>query len=650
MKKYFSLVLITFLLTAALPAQASSPTVIINEVAWMGTTTNSNDEWIELFNSGDAPVDLTNWRLRATDGSPDILLTGSIPAGGFFLIERTDDETIPGVAADVIYSGSLSNTGEQLQLVDATDHVIDEINATTDGWLGGDNITKQTLERKPDAVWKTFLDGGGTPMLIFSAGAAPATPPDETDDTGNDDTNNQPQATTTPITSNTPATPAPKNAIVITEILPNPTGAEETDEFIELKNTSGSNVDITSWVLKNASGKTYTIPSITMSPNSVVVFFRSETKLPLRNTSTETVTLTTDKGTSVNQIKLALPAPDGQSYAKSGTTWHWTDAPTPGENNPVKTESPAPVAVVTAPTQADPGEHITFDATDSFSNTTQPLTFHWDFGDGRLTTGKTVRQVYTRPGTFTVQLTASDGKTKTTTHHTIHILGQVEPAEVSDEDVEAIIAELITPTTTENTEAQSEFEIPAAVMLSELYPNPPGSDSAEFIELFNLEPRAASLAGWQIRDASNRTFTIPDGTMIGPSSYLAFSQTKTKISLNNTGDTVTLVTPQGEIVDQAEYTSSDEGASWVRDELGSWQTSTTPTPGELNALNSIADEQLDATTTTTASSSDLQKILGAEFQEDEPLAKRSALQYGIVAVSIIALIGAGVIWKIRAGA
>ena len=87
--------------------------VVISEIAWMGTTTSSNDEWIEPYsnNTGSA-IDLTSWALSAADGTPSITLAGIIPAGGYYLLERTDDTSVPGVTAGQTYSGGLNNDGE----------------------------------------------------------------------------------------------------------------------------------------------------------------------------------------------------------------------------------------------------------------------------------------------------------------------------------------------------------------------------------------------------------------------------------------------------------------------------------------------------------------------------------------------------------
>ncbi len=60
--------------TATRTATPNPPllTVIINEVAWMGTIASTSDEWIELYNPGTVAIDLTGWVLRADDESPFI--------------------------------------------------------------------------------------------------------------------------------------------------------------------------------------------------------------------------------------------------------------------------------------------------------------------------------------------------------------------------------------------------------------------------------------------------------------------------------------------------------------------------------------------------------------------------------------------------
>lgn len=109
--------------------------IVVNEVAWMGTTASYNDEWIELYNNTASPVDLSGWTLNAGDGTPSISLTGTIPAGGYYLLERGDD-AIPALSADQIYTGALGNDGEDLVLRDDLSALVDQVDCSG-GWFSG---------------------------------------------------------------------------------------------------------------------------------------------------------------------------------------------------------------------------------------------------------------------------------------------------------------------------------------------------------------------------------------------------------------------------------------------------------------------------------------------------------------------------------
>ena len=63
-------------------AEISTMPVVINEVAWAGNNaTYSADEWIELYNRTNKPVNLNDWILySATDLRPYIILSGVVPA------------------------------------------------------------------------------------------------------------------------------------------------------------------------------------------------------------------------------------------------------------------------------------------------------------------------------------------------------------------------------------------------------------------------------------------------------------------------------------------------------------------------------------------------------------------------------------------
>ena len=153
MKKAFSPVLMLALIVSLIPTVQASRApydVTITEVAWMGTTASYLDEWIELYNNTASDIDLTGWRLVTEDATPDIALAGIIPAGGHYLLERTDDASIPGRTADMIYSGSLRNSpGEVITITDQLAQVVDVVGQPGQPWFAGDNTTKETMVRSP---------------------------------------------------------------------------------------------------------------------------------------------------------------------------------------------------------------------------------------------------------------------------------------------------------------------------------------------------------------------------------------------------------------------------------------------------------------------------------------------------------------------
>lgn len=187
MKRWLKITLMTALtlsfmnpVTQTSEAEAAAANdVVINEIAWMGTTASYADEWIELHNPTSSSISIDGWTLNAVDGDPAISLSGTIPAGGHYLLERTDDSTVPNVSANQIYSGSMSNTSETLELKDSTGTLIDSV----DQWYAGDNNTKATMERIDPAAsgttsssWSTatatYDVGYGTPMQSSSGGSS----------------------------------------------------------------------------------------------------------------------------------------------------------------------------------------------------------------------------------------------------------------------------------------------------------------------------------------------------------------------------------------------------------------------------------------------------------------------------------------------
>ncbi|MFA6424375.1 MAG: lamin tail domain-containing protein [Candidatus Magasanikbacteria bacterium] len=132
-----------------------APDVVINEIAWAGTSaTTDQDEYIELYNNTDQDILLfpsTNtlkWKIMFGDVQISIKTTINrvIPKNGYYLFERTDDRTVNEIAADIIYTGALNNTGERVRLLDGNGQLVDEVNASA-GWFAGSASSYSSMEK-----------------------------------------------------------------------------------------------------------------------------------------------------------------------------------------------------------------------------------------------------------------------------------------------------------------------------------------------------------------------------------------------------------------------------------------------------------------------------------------------------------------------
>ncbi|OGM98155.1 MAG: hypothetical protein A2735_00405 [Candidatus Yanofskybacteria bacterium RIFCSPHIGHO2_01_FULL_41_21] len=157
------------------PTQTPTPTsvtidvgsVVINEIAWMGTGGTaklSNDEWIELYNTTSRTIDLTGWILKSLTGTspdPQIALSNSIQPFGFYLLERTDDTTVSNILAGQVYTGSLLDTGENLELVAPSGLLIDAVRS--EGlWYAGNKEGRFSMERIDSSKFGDISNNWGT--------------------------------------------------------------------------------------------------------------------------------------------------------------------------------------------------------------------------------------------------------------------------------------------------------------------------------------------------------------------------------------------------------------------------------------------------------------------------------------------------------
>jgi len=161
-----SRILLFFALIIILVPRSVLAAIEITEVAWMGSVSSANHEWIELYNRSTEPVEVTDWTL-ADGASLLITLSGTIQPNQYVVLERTSDASAPG-AAFMVYTGALVNTGATLTLRRSNGEISDQVEGGQD-WslIGGDNATKATPQRA-GSLWST---GSPTPGAARSTAA-----------------------------------------------------------------------------------------------------------------------------------------------------------------------------------------------------------------------------------------------------------------------------------------------------------------------------------------------------------------------------------------------------------------------------------------------------------------------------------------------
>lgn len=123
----------------------------------------------------------------------------------------------------------------------------------------------------------------------------------------------------------------------------------------------------------------------------------------------------------------------------------------------------------------------------------------------------------------------------------------------------------------------------SSVILSEVLPNPAGSDAAgEFIELYNTSSQTVSLSGCILRlGSSGKSFGFPEDIIMTPHEYRAFGYAVTGLQLLNEGSELWLIADSQQT--SLAYPSSTDDQAWALID-GTWQITLQPTPNAPNVL------------------------------------------------------------------
>jgi Lamin Tail Domain/CotH kinase protein len=134
--------------------------IVINEIMYhqapqQNPLVESDEEWIELYNRGASPVDLTGWTIQ--DAIDYAFPTNTIiPAGGYLVVAKHAADMqarYPSIAVVGDFSRSLSNSGDRILLVAPDKNPADDVHYYDSG------------------DWSELADGGGSSLELRSPDA-----------------------------------------------------------------------------------------------------------------------------------------------------------------------------------------------------------------------------------------------------------------------------------------------------------------------------------------------------------------------------------------------------------------------------------------------------------------------------------------------
>src|SRR3989344_712313 len=159
---------------------AANTDIVINEIGAYATSTH---EWIELWNKGTEPVDLTDWKFWEANTNHGLTATGTygniIPTQGYAAIAQ-DSQTFLADHPDFVGAlfdstwGSLSESGEEIGLKDSAGNFIEKFAYVS--------TTNFSLERRDPnlsdytaANWQEHVSGNSLGKINSNFLATPIT-------------------------------------------------------------------------------------------------------------------------------------------------------------------------------------------------------------------------------------------------------------------------------------------------------------------------------------------------------------------------------------------------------------------------------------------------------------------------------------------
>ncbi|MDD5342481.1 MAG: lamin tail domain-containing protein [Patescibacteria group bacterium] len=587
-----------FFICPKLVQSENPPQVVINELMWMGSSASSSDEWLELKNLTDQPIDLSNWYLTKKSAGAEVLML-TLPAGsaleanGFFLISNFSDESassVLNIPPDLVDTAiSLVNTSLQIKLYSANQTLIDTADDGSGQPLAGEyasGTTWKSMERNWDWADGTLETSWHTAEISynFDLGAiefgTPRWP--------NTDPNYPPIAE------------AGDNQTVKTNETVYFDGSDSTDpdaDPLSYHWAFGDDVEADGITPTHAYAQTgeFTVTLLVSDGNksstdTLTVAVEDE-PAPITEPEPENTPVIYSHDVRINEL---LPNPEGSDtehefieLENTGATdvdlrgWLIGDSSREYQIDP----QDFPTTTIEARGYFLLNRNITGIAL----NNSAPETVRLKHPDNEVLEEISYQppvpegESYNRaPSGWVWSATLTPGQE--------NVITIKEPDKPKEGEKDPKKEKTSLPEETKIGQNPA-FDFSTRVLITELLPNPEGVEAEEeFIELANFDDKDINLSGWQLTDTKTY-FKFGDSVTLGAGDYLVFLRPETKIALNNSSDQVFLIDPNKKIVSGVKYQKAEAGLSWSRrDQSNNWAWSTNVTPEQENVIELVENE------------------------------------------------------------
>lgn len=312
--------------------------------------------------------------------------------------------------------------------------------------------------------------------------------------------------------------------LILSEILPNPIGDEENDEFIEIYNPNDFEIDLESWILKDssASGSYIFNENQKISARAYFTIYRKDFDFALNNSGGEEIYLISPNKRVQSKVDYES-AKENVSYNfdLETNTWRWSKFLTPNEKN-IFNNLPK-IEKVSFDEKIYQDIYTNFEVKSSDLDKDE-LKFTWDFGDGHKSYKNKTRHKYLKIGVYNVSLKIQDGSEEIIKNFEIKV------KKFPKYDLEIV----------------------------KIMPNPEGLDSLnEYIVIKNNSGQKIDLENWSIATGSDKdkiyNHPIRESLTIKNKKEEIITRKYSAFSLPNKKGYIELRQPDGRVVDRVLY-------------------------------------------------------------------------------------------------